>query len=63
MKKLSDTNCSGKPYLAKIACSAWIVTVEVVDVIRITSGHLECATTTIKNIFPKAIYFLNVQCV
>ena len=50
---LSLTNCSGKPCVAKSFLSSSIVLAALVVVIGITSGHLECASTTIRNIVPR----------
>ena len=50
---LSLTNCSGKPCVVKSFLSSSIVQAALVVVISITSGHLECASTIIRNIIPK----------
>ena len=49
----SLTNCSGKPCVTKSFLSSSIVLVELVVVISITLGHLECTSTMIRNIVPK----------
>ena len=50
---LSLTSCSGKPCAVKSFLSSSMVLVVFVEAIGITSGHLECTSTTIKNIVPK----------
>ena len=45
---LSETNCSGRPYAAKIFLSSMMVLCAVVVAISTTSGHFECASMTIK---------------
>ena len=51
---LSLTSCSGKPCVANSFISLSIVLVVLVVAIGTTSGHLECASTTIRNVVPKS---------
>ena len=46
------TSCSGSPFAAKIFLSSQIVFGAPVDVISTTPGHLEYASTMMRNIFP-----------
>ena len=50
---LSDTSCSGRPYAAKIYLRMLTIFSVVVLIISTTSGHIECASTTIKKLFPR----------
>jgi len=43
---LSDTSCSGNPNEENKRCNSWMIADEVVEIIGITSGHLEWASTT-----------------
>ena len=49
---LSETNCSGRPYAAKISLSSMMVLCAVVVAILTTSGHFECVLKIIKKVFP-----------
>ena len=49
---LSDINCSGNPYLAKVSRSLVIVLFAVVLDIVYTSSHLECASVITSSICP-----------
>ena len=49
---LSETSCLGKQCAANSWRNSAIVCAAVVDDIGMTSGHLDCASTMIKNIFP-----------
>ena len=50
---LSETNCSGEPYTANRCLRTSMVLCTLVEVISYTSGHLEWASTTMKNILCK----------
>ena len=50
---LSDTVVSGRPCVAKILCSFSMVYDVAVDGTTSTSNHLECASTRIRNCFPR----------
>lgn len=48
---LSDTTCSRRPYHEKNSLNTSIVLCDIVDFIIFTSGHFECASMTIRNMW------------